>query len=222
MKIFLAGDSTMSPYNASEAPRAGWGQMLGSHLSGEVEVRNAAASGRSSKSFIDEGRLAKIEQEIGSGDYLLIQFGHNDEKDDEKRHTEPFSTYQTCLNQYIEAARSKQAFPVLITPVQRRKFGEDGKLVDTHGSYPYAMKMLAEEQGVPLIDLALSSKELLEQLGPESSKKLFLWLEKGEHPNYQDGVQDDTHFSEYGAGEISKLIVKGLDEAGLLKNRINV
>jgi lysophospholipase L1-like esterase len=222
MKYFLAGDSTMSHYNASEAPRAGWGQMLGSHLSGEVEVRNAAASGRSSKSFIDEGRLAKIEQEIGGGDYLLIQFGHNDEIDDEKRHTEPFSTYQTCLNQYIEAARSKRAFPVLITPVQRRKFGEEGKLVDTHGSYPSAMKMLAEEQRVPLIDLTLSSKELLEQLGPESSKKLFLWLEKGEHTNYLDGIQDDTHFSEYGAGEIAKLIVKGLDKAGLLTNRIKV
>ncbi|WP_223192403.1 rhamnogalacturonan acetylesterase [Paenibacillus sedimenti] len=214
MNIFLAGDSTMSEYDAATAPRAGWGQMLGSLLNGKAEVRNAAASGRSSKSFIDEGRLAPIEEAIGAGDFLLIQFGHNDEKDDEVRHTEPFGTYQFYLNQYIETAKSKQAYPILITPVQRRKFGENGKLQDTHGQYPEAMKQLAAERGVPLIDLAALSKELLEQLGPEASKKLFLWLDPGEHPNYPDGVQDDTHFSEHGAREIAKLIVDKLHEMG--------
>ncbi|MGF7049540.1 lysophospholipase L1-like esterase [Paenibacillus sp. DS2015] len=215
VKVFLAGDSTMSNYDATVAPRAGWGQMLTSLVGEGVEVRNEAASGRSSKSFIEEGRLAKIEQEIGQGDYLLIQFGHNDEKEDEARHTEPFDDYQGYLDQFITVARSKQAVPILITPVQRRTFNAQGELQDTHGLYPEAMMKLAVDRQVPLIDLGRMSKELLEQLGLEPSKKLFLWFAQGEHPNYPEGVQDDTHFSQFGAHEIAKWMVYKLQELGI-------
>lgn len=218
--VFLAGDSTMCDYPADVAPRAGWGQKLGEFLKKEVVVYNDAVSGRSSKSFIHEGRLEQIAARMSAGDYLLVQFGHNDEKLDEERHTDPFTTYKSYLKRYIEAAVSKGAIPVFITPVQRRSFDEQGDLQDTHGEYPQAMKQLAEEYKVRLIDLGLKSKLLLEQLGPELSKRLFLWLEPGEHANYPGGVRDDTHFCAYGAEVIAKLVVEGLLEHGIpLVNR---
>lgn len=132
--------------------------------------------------------------QIRSGDYLFVQFGHNDQKPDD-RYTEPFTTYKQHLRRYIDDARLKKANPVLITPVQRRSFESDGRFKNTHGDYPDAMIQLAEELRVPLIDLASKSRQLLESLGPEASKKLFLWLEPGEHPNYPDGARDDTHFA---------------------------
>lgn len=216
-RVFLAGDSTMSNYESDVAPRAGWGQVLEGFLKPGYQVVNEAASGRSSKSFINEGRLKPIAEQICAGDYLLIQFGHNDEKPDEERATEPYTTYKEHLMQYIETARVKEAYPVLITPVQRRKYEESGsgKLKDTHGEYPIAMKQLAEEAGVPLIDLGEKSKALLESMDPEEAKKLFLWFEPGELPNYPEGAQDDTHFSEYGAKAIAKLVVEGIRELGL-------
>lgn len=213
--LYLTGDSTVSNYTEARAPRAGWGQMLPKLLAPSIQVVNAAASGRSTKSFINEGRLTKVDERIGTGDYLFIQFGHNDEKSDEARHTEPYTTFKENLKQYINTARSHQAHPVLVTPVQRRSFNEAGEFMDTHGEYPSAMKQLAAELNVPLIDLASKSRALLESLGPEPSKKLFLWLMPGEHPNYPDGEQDDTHFSEYGALEMAKLIREGCRELGL-------
>lgn len=205
-RVFLAGDSTMSDYDASLAPRAGWGQVLGELLPPGVAVRNHAASGRSTKSFIDEGRLAAIEAELAPGDWLLIQFGHNDQKPDEARRTEPYGSYQDNLRLYIETARRKGAFPVLITPVQRRRFDASGSLEDTHGDYPAAMREQAYEAGVPLIDLTALSRERFEALGEERTKDVFLWLQPGEHPNYPDGVQDNTHFSENGAKEVARLV----------------
>ncbi|MFN2744756.1 rhamnogalacturonan acetylesterase [Bacillus sp. z60-18] len=214
IQLFLAGDSTVSDYDASVAPRAGWGQKIGEYVKPGLLVRNEAASGRSSKSFIEEGRLEKILKQIRGGDYLFVQFGHNDQKPDE-RHTDPFGTFKVYLGRYVDSARRKNANPVLITPVARRAFDNQGCLTDTHGDYPDAVRELASELQTPLIDLALKSGRLLQSLGPEASKKLFLWLEPGEHPNYPDGVSDNTHFSEYGAGEIAKLVVQGAREAGL-------
>lgn len=215
VRIWMAGDSTMSDYDESVAPRMGWGQVLGRFLKPEAVVLNKAASGRSSKSFINEGRLDEIREGIGPGDYFLIQFGHNDEKPDEERRTEPYTTYKQYLKQYINAAREKGAHPVLLTPVERRKFDEAGRLVDTHGEYPAAMKQLAEEEDVPLIDLGAKTRQLLERLGPEESKRLFLWFEPGERENYPEGAQDDTHFSEYGAEQVARLALEGFRELEL-------
>ncbi|TRZ39157.1 rhamnogalacturonan acetylesterase [Niallia circulans] len=190
---------------------AGWGQMLQPFLD-KVEVCNEAMGGRSSNSFIEEGRLDGIKERISAGDYLFIQFGHNDQK---SYGTEPFTTYQACLSKYVEAATSKGAMPVFLTSVNRRKFDEDGKLVNTLGDFPDAMRQLAARLDVPLLDLHGKTKELYEAYGPEKSKELFVWLNAMEHPNYPNGLQDNTHFCTTGAAEICRLILEGTNELGL-------
>ncbi|CAG7649267.1 Rhamnogalacturonan acetylesterase RhgT [Paenibacillus solanacearum] len=214
--VFIAGDSTAANYAENRSPMAGWGQMLGSLFEPSVLVRNEARSGRSSKSFIEEGHIRRIEEAIGAGDYLLIQFGHNDQKSDAERHTEPDSTYPDFLRRYVDLARSKGAHPVLLTSVDRRKFSAAGELVGTHGQYPDAVRALAAEQRVPLLDVQAVTQEAYRRMGPEASKAWFVWLAPGEHPNYPDGVQDDTHFNETGALEVARLIAALMKEAGIL------
>jgi len=213
--LFLAGDSTVADGLATNYPLSGWGQMLPMYLNFRATVDNHAMSGRSSKSYIDEGRLDRILQDIKRDDYLLIQFGHNDPKPNEERHTDPFTTYKEMLKQYIDGARAKAAHPILITPVSLRKFTEDGKIIDNHGDYVIAMKQLAEEEDVPLVDLTSSSKQLFEQLGPEETKDLFVWLAPGEFANYPDGLEDNTHFQQRGAMEIARLVRNGLKGLGI-------
>ena len=212
ISIYLAGDSTMSDYDIAREPRKGWGQLLRSRFAKQAFIHNDAFSGRSSKSFIDEGRLQSIIHRIDKGDYLFIQFGHNDQKEDSHRYTEPNSSYKAYLRQYIEGARSKGAIPILITPIQRRKFDADGSLQDTHGEYPAAMRQLGLECNVPVIDLAQKSRELLVSLGAEDAKKLYLWLNPGEYDFYPEGEKDDTHLSEYGANQMAGLFTLSLKE----------
>lgn len=210
LKMFIAGDSTVTDQKQGGAPYAGWGQMLPALFKHDVCVDNYAVSGRSSKSFIDEGRLTVIAKQIKAGDFLLIQFGHNDEKNDPVRATDPFTTYKQYLSQYIEVARTHGATPILITPVSRRYFGTDGILTDTHGDYIVAMKELATEQQVLLIDLAEQTKLLLELLGEEQSKSLFVWLYPGEYINFPDGMEDNTHFQEQGALQVARLVAESI------------
>lgn len=176
----------------------------------DAAVANYAKSGRSSKSFIGEGILDRIWSRIKPYDYLLVQFGHNDQKNDEERHTDPFTTYKETLKLYIEGARECEAIPILVTPVQRRFFQADGTLADTHGDYLTAMRELATKENVPLVDLAARSKELLERLGPEESKELFMWLAPGEFANFPDGVEDNTHFQQKGGIESARLVYEEL------------
>ncbi|MNI56191.1 Rhamnogalacturonan acetylesterase RhgT [compost metagenome] len=213
--LFLAGDSTVTDSSVEGFPFSGWGQMLQHFFRHDVAVANHAQGGRSTRSFIAEGRLETIGREIKEGDYLFIQFGHNDEKTDEERHTDPTSSYPEHLRKYIEAARSRQATPVLITSVHRRYFDPEGKLKDTHGAYLDAVRQLAEAEGVALIDLAEKSRRLFETLGPEGTKSIFLWGEPGEWMNYAGGVRDNTHFQERGGLTIAGLVVEGIREAGL-------
>lgn len=208
MTLFLAGDSTVTDETPAKFPYAGWGQMMSLYLKHDVAVANHAVSGRSSKSFIDEGRLDPILEEIKAGDYLFIQFGHNDEKDDPKRHTDPESTYPEHLKQYIDGARAKQATPVLITSVHRRFFDAEGRLQDTHGAYLEAVRALAKQEQIALIDLAEKSKELFEALGDEGTKELFMWGAPGEFLNFPAGVEDNTHFQERGAVRIAELVAR--------------
>ncbi|WNQ09499.1 GDSL-type esterase/lipase family protein [Paenibacillus aurantius] len=210
--IFLAGDSTVTDQPADGYPYAGWGQMLPQFVKADAAVANYALSGRSSKSFIREGHLDAIWSRMKPWDYLLIQFGHNDQKYGEERYTEPFTTYKETLKIYLDGARERQAFPILVTPVERRFFEEDGTLRDTHGNYLTAVRELAEEEKVPLLDLAARSRELYERLGPEGSKSLFMWLAPGEFLNFPDGTEDNTHFQEQGAIQIAKLAADGLKE----------
>ncbi|MFS0636216.1 rhamnogalacturonan acetylesterase [Mesobacillus foraminis] len=211
IRIFIAGDSTAATYSEEAAPMAGWGQFLGSFFS-DVYVINKAMCGRSSNSFIEEGRLEEILHAILPGDFLFIQFGHNDQKD---FGTKPFTTYPFYLEQYINGAREKGAFPVLLTSVQRRSFDEGGRIVNTLGDYPASMTDLAGKLDVPLIDLWSETKVLYESFGPESSKQLFVWLNPGEHPNYPDGVQDNTHFSQFGAKKVAMLVQRHIRDKAL-------
>jgi lysophospholipase L1-like esterase len=215
LTMFIAGDSTVTDQPADGYPYAGWGQMLPERLKADIAVSNHAFSGRSSKSFITEGRLEAILRVMKPSDYLLIQFGHNDQKQDEERHTEPFSTYKENLMVYIHEARKREAIPILVTPVHRRYYESDGSIRDTHGDYIKAMKELAAEQNVPVIDLAAKSKALYESLGEEGTKSVFLHAVPGEFRNFPLGAEDNTHFQENGAILISKLVADGLKELQL-------
>ncbi|SFL45957.1 rhamnogalacturonan acetylesterase [Halanaerobium salsuginis] len=215
IKIFIAGDSTASTYSENNAPRAGWGQLLHRFFNQEVKVINKAASGRSSRSFIAENRLAEIEKLISKDDYLMIQFGHNDQKDDPARKTDAAEDFPDYLTEYIKTARQNKAVPILLTPIARRNFSADGKLIATHGKYPAAIRQLAEQEQVALLDLTAISHNYFEKLGPEKTKDIFLWLAAGESENYPAGETDNTHFSATGALMIAALIVNEIKKQKL-------
>ena len=206
--VFVAGDSTAATYATADIPRAGWGQALPVFLRPETAVVNGALSGASSKSFADLGRLEEIRAAIRPGDVLLISFGHNDEKaEDPARYTEPWTTFQDYLRRYLDAARAVHAQPILVTPVERRRFTADGVPYLSHGEYPDAMRALATATGTPLIDLTRISFDLWSTLGPEATKDYFLYQEPGESPNYPTGVADNTHFQAHGAIELARRVV---------------
>ncbi|MDQ0658660.1 lysophospholipase L1-like esterase [Paenibacillus sp. W2I17] len=215
MTVFLAGDSTVTDQPESGYPYCGWGQLLPAQFKHDVAVDNHAQSGRSSRSFINEGRLSAIMERIKPEDFLFIQFGHNDEKPDPERGTDPFTTYKEYLKKYIDAAREAKARPVLITPVYRRYFADDGTLTDTHGDYIIAMRELAEEEDVPLIDLAERSRLLFEQAGVEGTKDDFMWVLPGEYVNFPSGVEDNTHFQERGARRLAQQVAEAIRELQL-------
>ncbi|MFF6784207.1 GDSL-type esterase/lipase family protein [Streptomyces sp. NPDC012510] len=201
-KIYIAGDSTAAQKYTNAAPETGWGMALPFFLNNGLTVSNHAQNGRSSKSFIDEGRLDAILRVIRPGDFLLIQFGHNDAKvDDPTRYTEPWSTYQSYLRRYISGARARGARPVLATSVERRKFDSAGKAVSTHGDYPAAMRALATQEGVTLLDIQALSIALWQRLGVEQTKTYFNWTAT---------EQDNTHFNPPGAIAVARMVAKEL------------
>ncbi|MEU6142073.1 rhamnogalacturonan acetylesterase [Streptomyces sp. NPDC047081] len=209
--LYIAGDSTAAQKYADAAPETGWGMALPFFLRKELAVANHAVNGRSSKSFVDEGRLDAILGLIWPGDLLLIQFAHNDEKSaDPIRYTEPWTTYQDYLRLYIEGARSKGARPVLATPVERRKFDADGNAVPTHGDYPAAMRALAQEERVALLDVEALSLALWQELGVEETKVYFNWT---------DTEQDNTHFNPPGAIAVARLVARELLRTRVLAPR---
>ncbi|WP_310591808.1 rhamnogalacturonan acetylesterase [Streptomyces resistomycificus] len=217
VRVYIAGDSTASTYVSSLAPRAGWGQALPVFLTSHAAVVNVAKSGASSKSFIDLGRLDHILAVIKPGDRLLISFGHNDQKiDDPTRYTEPSTTYKRYLSQYIDKSRAKGAVPILVTPVERRRFNSAGLVSPSHGAYPAAMRELAAAKGVPLIDLTASSTTLWNRVGVEGTRKYFMILSAGQYPNYPNGSQDNTHFQAFGAIQVARLVATALHDQGVL------
>ena len=213
--VYIAGDSTASTYVSAQAPRAGWAQALPVFLTSNAVAVNVAKSGASSKSFIDLGRLDHILGLIKKGDYLLISFGHNDEKaDDPARYTVPSTTYKQYLSQYIDKSRAKGAIPILLTPVERRHFGSAGVITPSHGAYPAAMRELAAAKRVPLVDLTASSTALWNRAGVEGTKKYFMIFPAGKYPNYPSGSQDNTHFQASGAIEVARLVAIALRDQG--------
>jgi lysophospholipase L1-like esterase len=212
LTVYLAGDSTCAIKAADKRPETGWGEMLPQFFDpAKVKIVNEAQNGRSTKSFIDEGRWQKIVDSLQKGDYVFIQFGHNDEKKDKPAVYASPDDYKANLVKFIRETRSKGATPVLMTPVSRRKF-ENDILVKTHGEYPDAVKTVAREQGAVLIDMESKSAAVLNRYGVEGSKELFLQLRPGENPNYPKGVEDNTHFRPKGADEMAKLAVEGIRE----------
>ncbi|MCK0471119.1 rhamnogalacturonan acetylesterase [Halalkalibacter sp. APA_J-10(15)] len=209
--IFLCGDSTVVNQPASQYPYTGWGQFLPNFLTEHAVVSNHARSGRSTKSFIEENRLEDIEKLLQKDDIMMIQFGHNDEKDN-KGGTKPYSSYTANLNTFIHTANKHGAYPILVTPMHRRKFDQCEKIINTHDDYLQAMKEVAAKQHASCIDLALKSKSLFERLGPRTTKSLFMWLEPSEFGFHPERVMDDTHFSELGAFHIAKLVAESLKE----------
>lgn len=210
VRIFLIGDSTMAdkPGTPDENPERGWGQLLAEYCKEGVRVNNHAVNGRSSKSFITEGRWQVVLDSLSEGDYVFIQFGHNDQKyKDPTRFTNPWSTYRANLEKFVNEARMKNARPVLFSSIVRRHFNEYGTLIDTHGAYPAVVRMLAYELGVRFVDMQLITEQFISGLGPELSKEIYLWITSGEYVNLPDGKVDDTHLSLKGARAYAELVV---------------
>ena len=233
--IFMIGDSTMANKSLNGGNRErGWGHVLGGFFSEEVHVDNHAVNGRSSKSFIDEGRWAVVLDKIKPGDYVFIQFGHNDEKADSARHTEPGTTFDDNLRRFVKETREKGGIPVLFNSIVRRSFGhnehavaeddmrkdmskdmmaEEGNvLVDTHGKYLDSPRRVAEELEVPFVDMNKITHDLVEGLGAEASKKLFMWIPEGVCAACPKGRADNTHLNVYGARTIAGLTVDVIAE----------
>ena len=209
IKVWLIGDSTMCIYEPSRAPLTGWGMPFASFFNSSVTIDNRAKGGRSTRTFISENRWQTVSDSMQPGDYVLIQFGHNDEAKETKykdRYTSP-EDYQKNLIRFVTETKNKQANPVLITPVSRRYFDTIGHIKETHKIYSAIVRQVAKEQQVPLIDLDELSRKLLQQLGAEHSKLLFNHLQSGEHPNYPNGNNDDTHFNEFGARQMAQLVL---------------
>ncbi len=214
--IFWAADSTVQTNDYTTYPQTGIGQAFPLFLKDGYTVENHAKNGRSTKSFIDEGRLKKIEEKIGEGDFLFIQFGHNDEKiNDPSRYTEPGGSYKSNLREFIRAARVHGAYPVLISSLERRFFGEDGKVyAGEHGEYVEAMKETAKETDTPFVDLYSMSREALSEMGEEKSRKWYMYFSKGEYATHPDESLDNTHLRYEGAVNYASMIARGLRELG--------
>lgn len=197
INIYLAGDSTVQTYSEDRKPQAGWGQFIGDYFTENITVYNHAIGGRSSKSFIMEGRLARITETIQSGDYLFIQMGHNDStKSRPERYTEPYGDYKKYLTEYIVQAKEKGAHPILITPVCRLHC-VNGEFLNDFGDYCQAMKEVAIETDVPIIDLMETSLRYLKKIGYEAAKSFYMISANG---------TDCTHFTEKGAREMARLV----------------
>jgi lysophospholipase L1-like esterase len=210
IKVYLIGDSTIAVKEEKTYPETGWGMPFVYFFDKTVEVDNRAKNGRSSKSFIAENRWQPVVDELKAGDYVFIQFGHNDESKDKKERYSTPEEFKANLTRYIRETKDKQGIPVLLTPVSRRKFDAAGKAQETHKEYSQLVRDVAKETGVALIDLDARSTELLQQYGDEPSKQLFNQLAPGEHPNYPQGVTDNTHFNELGARKMAQLVLKDI------------
>jgi len=210
IKIWLCGDSTMSIKQTTAYPETGWGMPFVYFWDSTVEVKNLAKNGRSTRTFISEGLWQQAYDGMQEGDFVFIQFGHNDEvKEKVGSYTTP-DQYKSNLVRFITEARSKKATPILLTPVSRRKFDSTGKQVQTHEYYSNLVREVAVQEKVLFIDVDVQSQSLYQQWGEEKSTHLFLQLQKGEHPNYPEGKIDNTHFNEIGARTIAQLVLKNI------------
>lgn len=218
--LYMAGDSTMSIKDVKAYPETGWGMPFKAFFDQTVTVDNKARNGRSTKSFIAEGLWASIADNLKEGDYVIIEFGHNDEVPSKATYTPP-ADYTANLVRFITETRAKKANPILMTPVARRNFNAQGIIQGTHDQYSELVRKVAAEQQVPLIDLDKESQALVQQYGPDDSKFLYNYLDPGQNPNYPQGKADNTHFSEFGARKMAELVLADIRKLKLdLADRI--
>jgi len=246
--VFMIGDSTMANKDTTGGKQErGWGMVLQQYFDDKVLIDNHAINGRSSKSFINEGHWDKVLAKIKPGDYVFIQFGHNDEKPQSERHTDPGSTFDDNLRKFVSETRSKGGIPVLFNAVVRRNFAikqqkndddeklrnldakasgnviEGDTLYDTHGDYRIVPARVAKEMGVTFIDANAITHELEQGLGREASKKLHMIFAPGEHPSLPNGRWDNTHYNIYGANQVALLLIKAVgDEIPQIKTHLRL
>lgn len=232
--VFMIGDSTMANKKLEgNNPERGWGQMLPGFFTEDIRVYNHAVNGRSSKSFIDEGRWDKVIAQVQKGDYVFIQFGHNDEKPDEARHTEPGTTFDANLRRFVRETKEKGGIPVLFNSIVRRNFRIDStavlkddhpdeatdrhyeegdELIDTHGAYLESPRRVAQEEGVAFIDMNRLTHDLVQGMGPEASKELYMWIPANTAPACPKGKEDNTHLNVQGARIVARLAADAVAE----------
>lgn len=249
--VFMVGDSTMANKDISgDKQERGWGMALQCYFDDGILIDNHAVNGRSSKSFIDEGRWQKVLEKIRPGDYVVIQFGHNDEKPASNRHTDPGTTFDANLRRMVKESRERGAKPILMNAVVRRNFlvqapvnnddealrntvaanldkprtdqqQEGDVLIDTHGAYLISPRNVAIETGTPFIDANCITHKLEQGLGREASKRLHMIFKNGEHPSMPEGRNDNTHYSVYGAHVVAKLLAEAMaDEVPELRQHL--
>lgn len=210
--LWLCGNSTV--VDQDYEPWASWGQMITRWFDDGVAFANYAESGETATSFIAAGRLKKIVSLMKEGDYIFMEFGHNDQKE-KRAGSGAFYNFAYALKQFVDEARAKGVTPVFVTPTQRRMFDNNGKIKETHANYPDAMRWVAKDLGVKVIELHDMTRTFFETLGVEDSKRALVHYPAGTYPNQTNKFEDNTHFNPYGAFEIAKMIVEGMKAAGL-------
>ena len=244
--VFMIGDSTMANKDTTGGKQErGWGMMLQQYFKSGVVVDNHAVNGRSSKSFIDEGRWDVVLSKMKPGDYVIIQFGHNDEKPAADRHTDPGTTFDANLRRFVLESRARGGIPILCNAVVRRNFYrqvdssvddeslrnttyEDEKvnsdtLIDTHGAYLISPKNVARELDVPFIDASRVTHDLEQGMGIEGSRRLHMWFRPGEHPSVPKGRKDNTHYNVYGATVVAGLLAEEIShQVPALKKKMDI
>lgn len=204
--LHLVGDSTMADKPDPAYPERGWGQLFREFVRPPWRVVNHAVNGRSTKSFRTLGHWDRMLAQLRPGDWVVIQFGHNDaKKADPARFTDPATEFPANLRRFVREVRQRGANPVLATPVVRCQWDDTGRLADTHGPYLGAVRAVATEEHVPLLEMERATRDLLTRLGPQASKKLFVIFARGEHPLLPEGKSDNTHFTETGARLVAAL-----------------
>lgn len=214
MTIYICGDSTAASYAPERAPMTGWGQVLPEFLPG-MEIINKAMAGRSTKTFVAEGRLLDVEKRLCPGDLVLIQFTHNDGNELVWRHTDPYTSFAANLELFVDTVRLRGAVPVLLTPIPCRCWRE-GELIDLHGAYPDAIRQVAMKRGVPLLDVNLEGMRLLREVGEENSQILYMNVAPGVYDAYPDGAKDDVHTQRAGALQYAHITAELLKKQGLV------
>jgi DNA sulfur modification protein DndE len=215
LTIYMIGDSTMANKPTDDNPERGWGQLLPEFFTSSVVIDNHAKNGRSTRSFLAESLWQPVVNKLKEGDYVIIQFGHNDQSKEKVDRYTPPEDFKKNLVKFVTETREKKALPILCTPIMRRRFYDSGKFYDTHGVYPDLVREVAADLHVPLLEMHRKSEKLIVDAGEEGSKKIFLWVEQGKYKSLPDGKQDNTHFSQYGATQMAALAVEGMKELNL-------